>query len=68
MSGLAEVLVGVLAGRRIAAANVPADQTFTKLHPELPSLETFCTTVMTGPDTRIGHLHMLTTCHSTSWE
>jgi hypothetical protein len=54
MSGLAEVLIGVLPGRGIAAANVAADQTFAQLNPGLPGLETFCTPVMTGLDHRIG--------------
>jgi hypothetical protein len=54
MSRLAEVLVGVLTGRGIAAANVPADQTLAQLHPSLPGLETFCTTIMTGLDSRVG--------------
>ena len=54
MSGLAEVLAGVLTGRGIAAANVSADQTLAQLHPALASLETLLTTVMTGLDIRIG--------------
>jgi hypothetical protein len=44
----------VLTGRGIAAANVSADQTLAQLHPALTSLKTFRTTVMTGPDIRIG--------------
>ena len=41
MSRLLEVLVGVLTGRRIAAADVSAAQTFAQLHPTLTRLETF---------------------------
>jgi len=54
VSSLAEVLVGVLAGRGIAAANVSADQTLAQLHPTLAGLETFLTTVMTGLYVGIG--------------
>jgi hypothetical protein len=68
MSSLAEVLIGVLTGRGIAATNVPAHKTFAQLHPTLAGLETFLTALMTGLDISIGQLYMLTTCHSTSYE
>ena len=50
MSGLFEVLVGVLTGRGIAAADVAAAQTFAQLHPTLTRLETFLAALAAGRD------------------
>jgi hypothetical protein len=46
MSGFAEMLRGMLAGRRIAAADVAADQTFAQLHPALAGFKAFGATVV----------------------
>jgi hypothetical protein len=54
MPRLFEVLIGVLAGRGIAAADVSADQTLTQLHPSLADFEAFGTAVAAGLHVRIG--------------
>src|ERR1035437_9894754 len=63
MSRLLEVLVGVLTGRRIAAADVSAAQTFAQLHPTLARLETFLAALSAGRDIGIGLLYVLTLRH-----
>src|ERR1035438_1929127 len=60
MCRLLEVLVGVLTGRRIAAADVSAAQAFAQLHPTLTSLETFFAALAAGRDIGIGLLYVLT--------
>src|ERR1022692_75858 len=60
MCRLLEVLVGVLTGRRIAAADVSAAQAFAQLHPTLTRLETFFTALAAGRDIGIGLLYVLT--------
>ena len=60
MSRLLEVFVGVLTGRRIAAADVSAAQTFSQLHPTLTRLETFFAALAAGRDIGIGLLYVPT--------
>lgn len=45
VSGVFEVLVGVLSGGRIAATDVSADETFAQLYPALSGRKTFGTPV-----------------------
>jgi hypothetical protein len=66
MCRLLKVLVGVLTGRRIAAADVSAAQAFAQLHPTLTSFETFLATLAAGRDICIGLLYVLTLRHEVS--
>jgi hypothetical protein len=48
MTAVLEMLIGVLAGRRIAASDVAADQAFAQLHPALTRLKTFRAALVAG--------------------
>ena len=54
MPGFFEMLVGVLAGRRVAASDVSADEAFSKLHPSFSSLKAFGTAIGRRFDFGIG--------------
>jgi hypothetical protein len=67
MAGLLEVLSRVLAGRRIAAANMSADETFAQLHPALTGFATFGTAIVQGCHIRIRLVHVFTARHRPSF-
>jgi hypothetical protein len=48
MPGVLKMLVRVLAGGRVAAANVAADQAFAELHPSLTGLKALRTPLIAG--------------------
>lgn len=60
---LFEMLIGMLSGGRIAAADVSADQTLAQLHPALPDFQAFPAAVAAGFHARISQFHVLTLCH-----
>jgi hypothetical protein len=69
MTGLLEVLVRVLSGRRIATSNVTADEAFAQLHPSLAGFQALRTSIIAGLDIRIRQFHVLATRHQTlPWE
>src|SRR5664279_4061016 len=66
MSRLLKVLVGVLTGGGIAAADVPAGQTLAELHPPQSGIDTRLATLAARRDIWIGLLHVLTLRHEAS--
>jgi hypothetical protein len=64
MSGLLEVLVGVLAWRRVATSDMTADETFPQLNPSLSGLKALHTAIAAGFHIGIGLLHVFARRHS----
>jgi hypothetical protein len=66
MSGLLEVSVGVAAGRGVATADVPADQTLTQRHPAQSGVNAALADVTAGLYFGIRLFQVLTFRHKTS--
>jgi hypothetical protein len=66
MAGLLKVFIGVLAGRRIAAAYMSADRAHAQLHPRLAFPQTFGTTIITGGNAGISLLNVLARGHNSA--
>jgi hypothetical protein len=68
MSGFFEVLGGMTAGRRVAAADMSADEALTQFHPPLSGFNTFLTNVAAGLHFAIRLFQMFALRHGASDE
>jgi hypothetical protein len=68
MATLLEVLIGMLTGGRIAAADIPAAQTLAQLHPALASFDALLATLGFRRDGEISLGYVFTLRHESSNE